>query len=107
MANLIDPRGYREPDYNNPKNPPPPPQQPPSNVMPADAENAHFIALNELRGRVKRALEVAWHAGQMEGAHHKMWVIDQMVHHLLDVGYDAYIEQYNQEGFRWDKGTPP
>ena len=106
MGNLTDPRNYREPEQNE-NNPPPPPQRPPSNVMPADAANIHFKALEELRGRVKRALETAWHAGQMDGSHHKAWVIDQMVHHLLDVGYDAYIAQYVQEGHHWDKGTPP
>jgi hypothetical protein len=107
MVSPIDPRNYREPQQDPERNPPPPPQQPPSNVMPADKIDANYKALMELRGRVKRALEVAWHAGQIEGDHHKAWVIDQMVHHLLDSGYDAYIAEYNQEGYVWNKGTPP
>ena len=106
MENPIDPRGYQEPQPN-PNNPPPPPQRPPSNVMPADAADMNVRALNELRGRVKRALETAWHAGQIEGDHHKAWVIDQMVHHLLDVGYDAFVAEYQKEGHSWSKGTPP
>lgn len=105
MGNPIDPRDYQEPQQN-PKNPPPPPQMFPSNeMMPNDA---NVLALNELRTRVRRALETAWHAGQMDGAHHKAWVIDQMVHHLLIDGYDAYIAHYKNNGeYDWDKGTPP
>ena len=76
--------------------------------MPSDRESVHFKALEELRGRVKRALEVAWGAGQVDGDHHKAWVIDQMVHHLLDSGYDAYIAEYTKGGsYTWDKGIPP
>ena len=85
---------------------PPPPQMFPSNEM--SPTDANVIALNELRGRIKRALETAWHAGQMEEADHKAWVIDQMVHHLLSGGYDSYIDQYQAEGqYPWNKGTPP
>ena len=29
--------------------------------------------------RIKNALEIAWHYGCIDGAHHKMWTIDQMV----------------------------
>lgn len=32
--------------------------------------------------RIKNALEIANHFGQIGGSHHKMWVIDQMVRAL-------------------------
>lgn len=34
--------------------------------------------------RISAALEVAFAYGSIDGEHHKMWVIDQMVRSLLD-----------------------
>lgn len=37
---------------------------------------------------VQEALDLAWSYGQIDGDHHRLWVIDQMVRALTD-DYDA------------------
>jgi hypothetical protein len=54
------------------------------------------------------ALNIAFKCGQIDGAHHKMWVIDQMVRELAGDSYEAWIKEYEQDGeYEWDTGTPP
>lgn len=67
--------------------------------------------------RIKKALNVAWMYGQSDGAHHKAWVIDQMVRALwsdegdMD-GYDKFVADFCDGGdgpntYEWDKGIAP
>ena len=52
------------------------------------------------------ALEVAFRYGQTDGAHHKMYVIDQMVRHLAGSEYETMVRNYEQGGeFHWDVGS--
>ena len=46
--------------------------------------------------RIEKALDFAWCYGQIDGCHHKMWVIDQMVHALLGE------EEYK----KWEEKAP-
>lgn len=60
--------------------------------------------------KIKKALEIAWEYGQFDGAHHKMWVIDQMVRVLSD-DYDKFVKEYEEEDgekqYEWDCGIAP
>jgi hypothetical protein len=61
--------------------------------------------------RVQLALE-ALADGQLDGAHHKAWVIDQAVRILTGDRYDAWIAEYcdgvdGPETYAWDEGVAP
>jgi hypothetical protein len=47
--------------------------------------------------------------GSIDGAHHKMWVIDQVLRRLCkdEKEYNARIGELIQSGYGWDAGTPP
>lgn len=51
--------------------------------------------MSEAERRVNRALELAIGYGQIDGSHHKMWVIDQIVRILAGDGYEELIKQSN------------
>jgi hypothetical protein len=64
--------------------------------------------------RIEKALEIAFRYGQIDGNHHKTWVIDQMVRALLgDIGrYAQWIKDYEYdeetgEEYDWDCGIAP
>lgn len=64
--------------------------------------------------RISQALSIAWRYGQIDGSHHKMWVIDQMVRALFknEEEYNEWVEAYktpltNGDYFNWDKGIAP
>lgn len=92
--------------------------------------------MSEPAERIAKALEIAASYGAIDGDHHKMWTIDQMVRALtgcpmvetsaVDVNGKSYTyerqgesEEYREwlEEFRdgedgpdtyeWDEGTPP
>jgi hypothetical protein len=49
--------------------------------------------------RVKRSLDIAMLYGGIDGSHHKMWVIDQMVRALTD----CPLITKNEEGYEWQE----
>jgi hypothetical protein len=56
----------------------------------------------------ERAVEVAYRYGQIDGAHHKAWVIDQMVRILAGSDYERLIKEYENNGeYQWDVGIAP
>lgn len=63
--------------------------------------------------RIKEALSLAWQYGQIDGAHHKTWVIDQMVRALCgsDEEYRKWVEVYEtpdgEDYYEWDTGIAP
>ncbi len=62
--------------------------------------------------RIRSALHVAVHYGGFDGAHHKAWVIDQMVRALTAGQYEDTIKaakagKDGPETYEWDEGTPP
>jgi len=66
------------------------------------------------RQGIIKALEIASEFGQDDGAHHKAWVIDQMVRELLinTTGYNDFVKKYKdgEEGpdtYDWDEGIAP
>ena len=64
--------------------------------------------------RVEKALDIAWQYGQIDGAHHKTWVIDQMVRALCgsESEYKIWVRAYetplsNNDYYEWDTGIAP
>ncbi len=59
-------------------------------------------------GGVKDALEVIYLFGQIEGDHHRAWVIDQVTRHLLGSQYDKWVEAMKADGeYSYDTGIAP
>lgn len=62
--------------------------------------------------RVQLTLELLAQDGQVDGSHHKAWVIDQVARALAGDGYDAFIARYRDgedgpETYAWDAGIAP
>lgn len=62
--------------------------------------------------RIAAALEVTRDYGQTDGAHHKAWVIDQMIRKLLGDRYEEWVLSYRlgEDGpdtYEWDEGIAP
>jgi 3-methyladenine DNA glycosylase AlkC len=58
------------------------------------------------------ALDVAGQFGVIDGAHHKQWVIDQMVRALAGDGYAQWVADFcdgedGPETYTWDEGIAP
>ncbi len=58
------------------------------------------------------ALDIALRYGQIDGGHHKMWVIDQMVRALTGNSYEAWVAEAcdGEDGpdtYEWDEGIAP
>lgn len=53
------------------------------------------------------AIAIAERWGQTDGAHHKAWVIDQMVRALVGVDYEHWRAAYESDGDEWHEGTAP
>ena len=48
--------------------------------------------------KIKQAVDLAWQYAQIDGEHHKMWVIDQMVRTLLgEEKYKKWLEERAKE----------
>ena len=50
--------------------------------------------------------------GGIDGAHHKQWLIDQIVQTIMGDDYDEWVRLYNlgEDGpdtYEWDKGIAP
>lgn len=64
------------------------------------------------RDRIERAIELAVRYGGIDGAHHKTWVIDQMVRALAGDRYEAIVAEAcggedGPETYSWDTGCAP
>lgn len=62
--------------------------------------------MNDL-GAIGQALDLAWRYSQIDGAHHKAWVIDQMVRVLAGDDYERVIRERCADGYEWDVGIAP
>lgn len=65
-----------------------------------------------LEDRAQAAVAIAVKYGGREGAHHKAWVIDQMVRFLAWDKYEAVVAdakagEDGPETYDWDVGIPP
>lgn len=63
--------------------------------------------------RIEKALDIAWCYGQIDGNHHKTWVIDQMVRALCgsEEEYKKWVDKYEapdgEDYWEWDCGIAP
>lgn len=62
--------------------------------------------------REAAALEIIERFGGIDGAHHKMWVIDQVARALLGARYAGWVLAMNagEDGpdtYEWDEGIAP
>ena len=71
--------------------------------------------MNTQSQRIGDAVALGIRYGQIDGSHHKMWVIDQMIRVLTGDNYDTIIEMAckpeegdeDQEVYEWDGGIAP
>lgn len=64
--------------------------------------------VSQLEKQIAHALHIAESYGTVSGAHHKMWVIDQMVRALTGPDYDEWVEGYDFEMTDfWSRGVHP
>lgn len=63
----------------------------------------------DLLKRFKAAVKIAHQYAQIDGGHHKTWVIDQMLRKLLGTKeYKAFVRKYTTNGeYEWDIGIAP
>lgn len=62
--------------------------------------------------QIQKAIDLAVQYGQIDGGHHKMWVIDQMVRILSGDKYSEVVREAceGEDGpntYDWDAGTAP
>lgn len=62
--------------------------------------------------KIETALQIARRYGGIDEAHHKAWVIDQMVRALTGPDYDAWVRvgragENGPETYDWDEGIAP
>lgn len=69
---------------------------------------------NKNEEKIKEALDIAWTYGTIDGSHHKMWVIDQMVRALCgsEDEYRKWTDEYEKpledsDYYAWDIGIAP
>ena len=72
-------------------------------------------SLSEHEDKIERAIDLGIRYGQIDGSHHKMWVIDQMMRILTGSEYEKIIKENSlpKEGddedavYEWDCGIAP
>ena len=62
--------------------------------------------------KINNVLELIFQYGQIDGEHHKTWVIDQIVRILTENDYDKWVQHYEYdeetgEDYTWDTGIAP
>lgn len=63
--------------------------------------------MSETEG-TEQALDCAFRYGQIQGDHHRAWVIDQMVRALTGAKYSGWVKEYENDGeYGWDTGIAP
>ncbi len=78
-----------------------------------DSDECPWCKIDDLKTRIAGAIEMATEYGATDGAHHKMWVIDQMMRNLLtEQEYETEIACFEagddgKPWYEWDEGIPP
>lgn len=69
---------------------------------------AHAWAPADEGPNVNRAIEIIARHGGTRGAHHKQWVLDQVLRVLLgDSAYREWVADQARDGYTWDEGIAP
>ena len=62
----------------------------------------------EMKDIINNAIDLAYQYAQIDGDHHKMWTIDQILRILLGNNYDNFVKEYEEDGeYAWDTGIAP
>lgn len=61
---------------------------------------------------IQEALDLILQYGEIDGGHHKQWVLDQVVRKLTGDNYDAWVREFckgehGPETYEWDTGIAP
>lgn len=78
-------------------------------------DNHREILLNLIEKQdkiINEILEIAFQYGQIDGEHHKSWVIDQIVRKITGKDYGKWVAHYEydeetDEEYEWDIGIAP
>lgn len=62
--------------------------------------------------KLNRILELVEQYGGIDGAHHKQWVLDQIIRTITQDNYEQWVEDYcdGEDGpdtYEWDEGITP
>lgn len=77
------------------------------------ATNSQIMGMRDERDRqrehINDAVDLAIRYGQIDGGHHKTWVIDQMLRALTGDEYERVLRESDPEGEygEWDTGIAP
>ena len=72
--------------------------------------------MNEIKDQsiTTKALAKIYQNGGTDGAHHKQWLLDQVVRILCETedGYNTWVNnfesgEYGPDTYKWDVGIPP
>lgn len=83
------------------------------NWQPYDGQEGRAMSHSKsAEERREAAVEIARRYGGIDGAHHKMWVIDQMCRELLGDDYEAFVARCRDgddgpETYDYDPGIAP
>jgi len=61
--------------------------------------------------RVERSIELISQYGGIDGAHHKQWLLNELIKTLAD-DYDGWVKSYEEgedgpKTYKWDIGVAP
>lgn len=71
------------------------------------------LSIEQAEIRIGAALEKIYRYGQIDGGHHKMWVLDQVVRALMGEDYAEWVAEYegdpddDADHYFWDEGICP
>lgn len=64
--------------------------------------------VERLQAQKNKVMEILSCFGQVDGDHHKSWVIDQVARGLTGEGYQDFVREYCNDGeYTWDTGMAP
>ena len=69
--------------------------------------------LKEKDKKIEKVLELIFQYGQIDGDHHKTWVIDQIVRILTGEKYNEFVKEYEtdeetgEKEWTWENGIAP
>ncbi len=66
----------------------------------------------ELKSRIENTINLVYRWGGTDGAHHKQWLIDQMIRELTGKDYNVWVRGFcdGEDGpdtYEWEVGIAP
>ena len=67
---------------------------------------------DKAKDKIKKATDIIYLYGGIDGGHHKQWVLDQVVRILLGDKYTDWVTEYSKDDlgdfvYEWDEGIAP